>query len=402
MTHLNPNFQRLKREYIFPIIEQKLADLKANHPDAQILNFGIGDVALPLAPAIADAIARGVQEMTTEKGMRGYGPSSGYAFLREAIAAHEFSSLGIAADEIFISDGANSDTVNILDLFDRADVIGITDPTYPAYLDASILSGHENIVQFPCLHENHFVPLPPHEHCDLIYLCSPNNPTGVAMTRTQLQEWVDYALKEKALLLVDSAYEAFITSSDVPKSIFEIPGAKECAIEFRSFSKSAGFTGLRCGYVVLPKTVKAKWGEQYTSLHAFWDRRQATKFNGVAYPIQRGAEAVFSPDGREETRAQVALYLAQAKKLKEGLESLGLTCYGGVDSPYLWVKTPENTTSWDFFDLLLSRFQLICIPGRGFGAHGEGYVRFSAFATAETTARALERLTNDTHLCALL
>jgi LL-diaminopimelate aminotransferase len=392
MANLNPNFKRLKREYIFPIIEQKLADVKTDFPNAQILNFGIGDVALPLAPSIAKAISEGVLEMTTEQGMRGYGPSNGFPFLREAIAAHEFSHLGIAADEIFISDGTNSDAVNILDLFGRSNIIGIADPTYPAYLDASILQGQKKIIFFPSLVENNFALLPPDQHCDIIYLCSPNNPTGIAMTRSQLTNWIDYALQEKALLLIDNAYEAFITSPDVPRSIFELPGAKDCAIEFRSFSKSAGFTGLRCAYTILPKTVQAKAGQKMASLHPLWNRRQSTKFNGVAYPIQRGAEAVYSKEGQRETRAQISLYLAQAKRLKEGLVELGFTCYGGVDSPYLWVKTPEETTSWEFFDTLLTRCHLICVPGRGFGTHGEGFVRLSAFTTPQKTTLALERL----------
>lgn len=392
MANLNPNFKRFKREYIFPIIEQKLLDLKKEFPDAQILNFGIGDIALPLAPSIAKAIAQGVLEMTTEKGMKGYGPSNGYAFLREAIFSHEFAHLGITSDEIFISDGANSDSVNILDLFGMSNVIGIADPTYPAYLDASILKGQKKIIPLPCLAENNFAPQPPLQHCDVVYLCSPNNPTGMAMNRDQLKGWVDYALKENALLLIDNAYEAFITSPDVPKSIFEIPGAKECAIEFRSFSKSAGFTGLRCAYTILPKTLKAQLGKKSIPLHPFWERRQSTKFNGVAYPIQKGAEAVYSEEGQQETRMQVALYLSQAKRLKEGLKKLGLTCYGGDDSPYLWVKTPQGTSSWQFFDTLLKRCHLICIPGRGFGVHGEGFVRFSAFTTPEKTTLALEQL----------
>ncbi len=392
MAKLNPHFKRLKREYIFPIIEQKLDDLKKEFPDVQILNFGIGDIALPLAPKIAEAISEGVMEMTTESGMKGYGPSSGYAFLREIIASHEFSHLGISPDEIFISDGANSDTVNMLELFGMSNIIGITNPTYPAYLDVTILQGHKKILHFPCLAENHFAPIPPQEHCDIIYLCSPNNPTGVAMTRFQLTAWVDYALKHKALLLLDNAYEAFISSSDVPRSIFEIPGAKECAIEFRSFSKSAGFTGLRCAYTILPKTVKAKFGNKQVPLYPFWERRQATKFNGIAYPIQKGAAAVYSKEGKEQTRAQINLYLEQAQRLREGLSQLGLMCYGGIDAPYVWVKTPENLTSWEFFDALLKRCHLICIPGSGFGSQGEGYVRFSAFTTPDKTTLALERL----------
>ncbi len=392
MAKLNPHFQLLKREYIFPIIDQKLAELKKEFPNVEILNFGVGDVALPLAPSIARAIVQSVEEMATEKGMRGYGPHNGYAFLREAILKNEFAHLGFSPEEIFISDGTNSDTVNILDLFSLSSTVGILDPTYPAYLDAAVLSGRKKILLFPCLQENDFSPLPPKEHCDLIYLCSPNNPTGIAMTRGALQAWIDYALKERSLLLIDNAYEAFITSPDVPRSIFELPGAKECAIEFRSFSKTAGFTGLRCAYTILPKTVKAQLGRKSFSLHAYWDRRQAAKFNGIAYPIQRGAEAVYSPQGKKETRAQVATYLASAVQLKEGLENLGFTCYGGIDAPYLWWKTPEWHASWDFFDLLLKKCHLISIPGRGFGKHGEGYVRLSAFTTPDKVPIALKRL----------
>jgi LL-diaminopimelate aminotransferase len=391
MVKLNPYFKQLKREYIFTIIDQKLSGLKRAHPDVKILNFGIGDIALPLVPSIAKAIVKGIEDMTTENGMRGYGPHNGYAFLREAIVKNEFSHLGFTPEEVFISDGTNSDTVNILDLFSLSSVVGITDPTYPAYLDATILSGRKKILLLPCLSENRFVPKPPKEHCDLIYLCSPNNPTGIAMSRSELQQWIDYALKERSLLLLDNAYEAFITSSEVPRSIFELPGAKECAIEFRSFSKTAGFTGLRCAYAILPKTVRVQLGRKFVSLHTYWDRRQATKFNGVAYPIQRGVEAVYTKEGREETRAQIVLYLTQAKCLKEGLEKRGFTCHGGIDSPYIWWKTPEGQSSWEFFDILLKKCHLVSIPGIGFGAHGEGYVRLSAFTTPDKTTLALER-----------
>lgn len=395
---VNPHFRRLKRAYIFPIIEQKLEELKNSFPTAHVINFGIGDVALPLAPVVSKAIADAAFEMTTEKGMHGYGPHNGYAFLREAICHHEFSHLQIGPDEIFISDGANSDAVNILDLFASSNVVGITNPTYPAYLDASILQGHKKIVSIPCLAENAFAPLPPNEHCDLVYLCSPNNPTGIAMTHAELKAWVDYALKEKALLILDNAYAAFITSGDVPKSIFEIPGAHQCSIELRSFSKTAGFTALRCAYLILSKTLQAKLGSKTLSLHELWHRRQATKFNGASYPIQRGAEAVFSQEGQQQTRAQVQSYLNQAAQLKKGLSELGFTCYGGLDSPYIWVKTPEGQTSWEFFDLLLHKCHLICIPGSGFGSYGEGYVRFSAFTTQDKTDLAINRLKD---LCVL-
>jgi LL-diaminopimelate aminotransferase len=391
MVKLNPSFGHLKKEYIFPIIDQKLAELKKERSDLDILNFGVGDIALPLAPAIAKAIAQGIDEMTTKEGIKGYGPHNGYLFLREAIVKNEFAHLGFTPEEVFISEGANSDTVNIQELFSLSSIIGITDPTYPAYLDSAILSGRKKIIFLPCLPENRFAPLPPEEHCDLIYLCSPNNPTGMAMTRSELQPWVDYALKRRALLLIDNAYETFITSADVPRSIFELPGSKECAIEFRSFSKTAGFTGLRCAYTILPMTVKAQLGRKFLPLHPYWNRRQATKFNGVAYPIQRGAEAVYTKEGQEQTRAQIALYLAAAKRLKEGLTQLGFTCYGGIDSPYLWWKAPQGQSSWEFFDLLLKKCHLISIPGSGFGTHGEGYVRLSAFTTPDKTTLALER-----------
>lgn len=392
MATLNPHFKLLKREYIFPIIEEKLAQLKKVHSDADILNLGIGDIALPLAPSVAQALTAAVQEMTTSTGMKGYGPSVGYPFLREIIASSEYSTLGISAEEIFISDGANSDTVNIQELFSSSCSVGITDPTYPAYLDSTLIAGRKKICLLPCLKENDFAPLPPSTPLHFIYLCSPNNPTGIAMNRSALQKWIDYALAHQALLLIDAAYAAFISSSDVPRSIFELPGAKECAIEFRSFSKSAGFTGLRCGYMVLPKTVKASLGKKSLSLYSYWEKRQAIKSNGVAYPIQRAAEAVYSKGGQRETRAQVTSYLTQAKQLKNGLTQFGFTCYGGVDSPYIWWETPKGISSWDFFDLLLQKCQLISIPGRGFGAAGEGYVRLSAFATPEKIALALERL----------
>ncbi len=347
---------------------------------------------MPLAPSVAHAISQAIQEMTTVEGMKGYGPSCGYRFLKEAIAENEFSHLGIGPDEILISDGANSDTVNITELFSPRSIVAISDPTYPAYLDSNRLAGKQQILSLPCLEENRFAPLPPQTHCDLIYLCTPNNPTGMAMNRAELQKWVDYALQEEALLLVDNAYEAFITSSDVPRSIFEIPGAKECAMEFRSFSKSAGFTGLRCAYAVIPNSVCVRSGRKKIPVRPFFEKRQSIKFNGVAYPIQKGAAAVYTPQGKAETQQQVHSYLAQAKILKEGLQLLGHTCYGGVDSPYLFWKTPRGTTSWEFFDRLLEKCHMICIPGVGFGSCGEGYVRLSAFTTAENAQLALNRL----------
>lgn len=392
MATLIPYFQEQHREYIFPIIDAKLADLKSRDPSIEVLNFGVGDVCLPIAPMIREAIVQAVQEMGEAGKMRGYGPSNGYLFLREAIATHAFSSVGIATDEIFVSEGAGGDTANIQELFIPSTTVGILDPTYPAYLDSVMMAGKTHIVLIPCTEENGFCPSPPDVHCDILYLCSPSNPTGIAFTREQLKAWVDYALKEEALILLDHAYEAFITSKDVPKTIYEIEGAKECAIEFRSFSKTAGFTGLRCGYTVLPKSVKAWLGEKKVSLNALWDKRQSVKFNGASYPIQRGAEAVFTPQGQQQTKDQITTYLLAASRLKEGLAQLGYTCYGGIDSPYLWWKTPQKMSSWEFFDHLLEKYHLISIPGRGFGSQGEGYVRLSAFTSQDHVNLALERL----------
>lgn len=393
MAKINPHYQKLRTEYIFPVIEQKLADLKKRFPKASIVNLGIGDIAQPLVPSIVTAICSAVEEMGKKSSLRGYGPSEGYDFLRQAIAKNEFAHLGIGADEIFISDGANSDTANIQELFDLNSTIGITDPTYPVYLDANVMAGRSKKILFlPCTEKTRFLPVPPKKHCDLIYLCSPSNPTGVAFTRKELAAWVSYAKKEGAILLYDNAYVAFITSPDVPRSIFEIEGAKEVAVEFRSFSKSAGFTGLRCAYTILPKTVLAHLGSKLVSLHALWKRRQNTKSNGVAYPIQRGAEAVFTKQGKKETEAQVKSYLAQAAYLRKGLLSLGYNCFGGIDSPYIWWKTPKGLSSWEFFDLLLEKCHLISVPGKGFGPSGEGYVRLSSFTSPEIAKEALKRI----------
>jgi LL-diaminopimelate aminotransferase len=393
MIKLNSHFNNLKKTYIFSIIEQKLADLKQSQPTASIINLGIGDVALPLAPSITLAIQEATKEMATVEGIRGYGPSEGYDFLRNAIVAHHYANLDITPDEVFISDGINTDCVNFQELFSLDCSVAIPDPTYPAYLDSNIMAGRHQIVRLPCLEENDFCPLPPSFHVDIIYLCTPSNPTGVAMNRAQLTAWVEYAKKEGSILLVDNAYEAFITSPAVPKSIFEIEGAHEVAVEFRSFSKSAGFTGLRCAYTVLPKAILK--GE----LHALWRRRQACKTNGVAYPIQKGALAVFSTEGIKETQEQIAHYMTQARRLRDGLEHYNFSCYGGLDTPYIWWKTPTGLSSWDFFDLLLSKCHLLSIPGVGFGSAGEGYVRLSAFTTSDKVSSMLSQLES---LCAQL
>ncbi|MBM3199086.1 MAG: LL-diaminopimelate aminotransferase, partial [Chlamydiae bacterium] len=350
----NPCFQELKREYVFPIVEKKLETLRTEQNKVDVLNLGVGDIALPLAPSIAQAISEASFEMSLSSTLRGYGPSQGYAFLREAIHAHAYASFSLSPDEVFISDGINTDIVNILDLFDPSCSIALPNPAYPAYLDACILGGRkENITFMPCTEETGFVPQCPTIPCHLIYLCSPHNPTGVAMTRERLAEFVSYAQQHQALLLYDNAYEAFITSKQkIPQSIYEIPGAEEVALEFRSFSKSCGFTGLRCSYLVLPKTVKVLLGNQKESLHPLWLKRQSIKFNGVSYPIQKGALACLSPRGLLETQRQVASYLEQTRRLKEGLQAHGQTCFGGLDAPYIWWKTPSSMSSWDFFDLL--------------------------------------------------
>lgn len=392
MVAINSCFQNLKRTYIFSLIEEKIARWDKKISPHQLINLSIGDIALPLIPAATQAINQAIVEMGTPTGLKGYGPSNGYFFLREAIAKTYFTHLQITPDEIFISDGINTDITNILDLFSLSCSVAIPDPTYPAYLDATILSGRTKITTLPCLETDQFHPYPPDQPCDLIYLCSPNNPTGVAMTRDLLTHWVDYALKHNAILLLDHAYEAFIRSADVPHSIFEIPGAKECAIEFRSFSKSAGFTGLRCSYTILPKAVQARYEEQSLSLHPLWSRRQAAKSNGVAYPIQKGALATLLPQGQREIQVQIDTYLAQAQALKQGLTQLGLSCYGGIDSPYIWVKTPQGKRSWEFFDELLMKCHLITIPGIGFGKYGEGFIRFSSFTTPDKIDLALKRI----------
>jgi LL-diaminopimelate aminotransferase len=392
MVKGNPHFKDLKREYIFPIIEKKLAELKSSVPAAQVLNLGVGDIAFPLSPTIATAICHAVQEMTQSASIKGYGPSEGYPFLREAIAEHEYRHLGIKAEEIFISDGINTDITQILDLF-HSSKIAIPDPAYPAYYDSNVIAGHKKkIVLLPCVEDTGFIPALPAEKCDLIYLCSPHNPTGVAMNRQQLKDFVAYARENRALILYDNAYEAFVTSPDVPRSIYEIDGAKEVALEFKSFSKSAGFTGLRCSYAVMPKQAKATFGKKEEPIHPLWMKRQSIKFNGVSYPIQKGAEAYYSAEGQKETREQIKTYLQQAKALRDGLQNIGHRCFGGLDSPYIWWKTPSGISSWEFFDVLLNRGHLIAIPGSGFGKHGEGYIRLSAFITPSTAQEALTRI----------
>ncbi len=391
MAKGNTHFNQLKREYVFPIIEKKLADVQADNPGVEVLNLGIGDITLPISPSIANALQKAVSEMSTPGKIYGYGPSQGYSFLRDAIVAHKYPFF--SSDEIFVSDGINTDITGILELFHSSCVVAIPNPAYPAYLDSNLIAGRKNkVLWMPCSEETGFIPKPPSQKSDLIYLCSPHNPTGIAMTKSDLEGFVKYAKENDAILLYDNAYEAFITSPDIPKSIYEIPGAEDVAIEFCSFSKSAGFTGLRCAYLVLPKTVTVLLGKKRISLYNLWMKRQSIKFNGVAYPVQKGAEACFTPEGKQEVQKQVAYYLMQAKTLKEGLTAQGHTCFGGVNSPYIWWKTPNNLSSWEFFDLLLKHCHLISVPGVGFGVQGEGFVRLSAFTSAEVTQKALEKV----------
>lgn len=396
MALINENFMKLKQNYLFAEIEKRVNDFKAANPDKSIVKLGIGDVTLPLPAACISAMHRAVDEFADSATFRGYAPYEGYAFLREAIAKADFAARGIAigADEIYVSDGAKSDTGNIGDILSTANVVAITDPVYPVYMDSNLMSGRE-IKVIPCVKENGFAPLPPDYHADIIYLCSPNNPTGATLSKAQLKTWVDYALANEAIILFDAAYERFITQPDIPHSIFEIEGAKQCAIEFRSFSKTAGFTGVRCGYTVIPNELAAKSADgSKVALHSLWYRRQGTKYNGTAYIVQRGAEAVYSPEGKQQVDANIRYYLDNAGVIREGLRKAGFSCTGGVNSPYIWLECPSGITSWELFDQLLHRVNVVGTPGAGFGACGEGYFRLTAFGSRENATEAVSRITS--------
>ena len=404
MTLLNENYLNLQGSYLFAEVARRTADFKKNHPDTQVISLGIGDVSQPLVPAVVEAMKKACDEMGHLETFRGYGPYEGYDFLRVAIAKHDYQvrNIDITADEIFISDGAKSDVANFQELFSTDMRVALQDPVYPVYLDTNVMAGRsgvyqegrfEKIIYLPCTVENNFAPDLPKEHADIVYLCSPNNPTGTVLTRTQLQTWVDWALAHKAIILFDSAYEAFIRNKDLPHSIFEIPGAKKCAVEFRSFSKTAGFTGTRCAYCVVPhELVMYDKAGNAVSVHDLWLRRQSTKFNGVPYIIQRGAEAVFSPEGQAQTCKIIDGYLANARVILQAAQAADLTAYGGENAPYIWLKTPKGITSWEFFDMMLNRLQLVGTPGAGFGLAGEGYFRLTAFNTPELTQIAARRL----------
>lgn len=401
MTKLNPQYRKLPGSYLFSEVARRVAEFSQSRPDRSLLRLGIGDVKGPLAPAVAQAMSRAALEMGGPQGFRGYGPEQGYPFLRRAIAEHEYWERGadISPDEIFISDGAKSDCSGIGDLFGTDNTVALCDPVYPVYVDASAMAGRAGeydrdrgrwtgLMYLPCTAENGFVPDVPEERADLIYLCFPNNPTGAMASRAQLSAWVDYAKANGSVILYDGAYEAFISRPELPRSIFEIPGARGCAIEFRSFSKTAGFTGVRCGYAVIPRELE----REGVSLHALWSRRQASKFNGVSYITQRGAQAVYTPEGWAQVRAAAAACLDTARLIREGLSQAGLEVWGGVHSPYLWAKTPGGLGSWAFFELLLERAGVVATPGAGFGPGGEGYVRFSALGDRAEAVQAVERI----------
>ena len=406
MININENFLKLQDSYLFSTIAKKVSEFQKNNPDTKIIKLGIGDVTLPLAPSVVFAMEKAVLEMSNKETFRGYGPEQGYEFLREKIAEYDYRKRGvdIDIDEIFVSDGAKCDCGNIVDIFSKNNKVAITDPVYPVYLDTNIMSGrtgeydketgkYKNLIYIPVTAENNFIPEFPKEVPDIIYLCFPNNPTGTVLKKEELAKWVDYAKKNKSIILFDAAYEAFISEEDVPHSIYEIDGAKEVAIEFKSFSKTAGFTGVRCAYMVVPKELNGYTSEgREISLNALWNRRHGTKFNGVSYPVQRAAEAVYSEQGQKEIRENIEYYLNNVRIIKQGLQEAGFTVFGGVSSPYVWLKVPEGFTSWEFFDTLLEKANVVGTPGVGFGPSGEGYFRLTGFGTKENTIEAIERI----------
>ncbi len=408
MSFINENFLELQDSYLFSTIAKKVAKYSEENPDKKIIKLGIGDVTRPIIPACKEAMIKAVEEMSTEEGFKGYGPEQGYDFLRNAIVENDYKSreIDIMPDEIFVSDGAKCDCGNIVDIFSVENKVAITDPVYPVYLDTNVMSGrsgkyneksdtYENIVYLPVTAENNFKPEFPKGKVDMIYLCFPNNPTGTVLTKKDLEGWVKYAKDNKSIILYDSAYEAYITEKDVPHSIYEIEGAKDVAIEFRSFSKTAGFTGLRCAYAVVPKSLMGytKDGKE-VSLNNLWNRRQCTKFNGVSYITQRAAEAVYTEEGKKQVKNNIGYYMVNAKIIKEGLEKAGFVTYGGVNSPYVWLKVPDGMTSWKFFDELLEKVNVVGTPGSGFGPHGEGYFRLTAFGNVDNTREAIKRIKN--------
>lgn len=407
MAFINENYLKLQAGYLFPEIGRRVNEFVKANPDKKVIRMGIGDVTQPLVPSVVKAFHEGVEEMAKRETFKGYGPEQGYGFLREAIAKHSYNSRGvdISADEIFISDGSKCDTGNIQEIFGYDNKIAIGDPVYPVYADTTVMAGktgvcqpngyYEGIIYMPCTAENHFIPGLPTETPDLIFLCFPNNPTGAVASKEELKKWVDYALENKSIILFDAAYEAFITDDSIPHSIYEIEGAKKVALEFRSLSKTAGFTGTRLAYTVIPDELVAydKQGNPH-QVSKLWNRRHTTKFNGVSYPVQKAAAAIFTKEGKKEVQAVIDYYMKNAKIMKASLAAAGYEVFGGVNAPYIWVKTKNGMKSWEFFDKLLTEANVVGTPGSGFGPAGEGYFRFSAFADRENVLEAMERIKN--------
>ncbi len=406
MALVNEHFLKLPNNYLFADIAKKVNAFKVSHPHERVISLGIGDVTRPLCPAVVEAIRKAADEMSTKEGFMGYGPEQGYAFLREAIVKNDFLPRGIHLDpsEVFINDGAKSDTGNIQELVRWDNSVGVTDPIYPVYIDSNVMIGRagvlndgkwSNVTYMPCTAENGFVPQLPDRRVDIIYLCYPNNPTGTTLTKDELRKWVNYALRNDTLIFYDAAYEAYIQNPDIPHSIYEIRGARKVAIEFHSYSKTAGFTGVRCGYTIVPKEVTAATIEgERIPLHQLWLRRQSTKFNGTSYISQRAAEATYTPEGKEQVKQTIKYYMDNATLMRDTLLQLGLEVYGGQDAPYLWVRTPDGEGSWRFFERMLYEARVVCTPGVGFGPSGEGYIRLTAFGEREDCQEAIERISN--------
>jgi len=407
MAYINDNYLKLPGSYLFAEIARRIRAYKERFPDADIIRLGIGDVTRPLAPAVISALHEAVDEMARAETFRGYGPEQGYPFLIRAIVERNYQSRGleISEDEVFVSDGSKSDCGNIQEIFSSASKVAVTDPVYPVYLDTNVMAGRTGglqedgrftgVVYLPCTAENGFVPPLPEEHVDMIYLCCPNNPTGTALSREELGKWVGYARENEAVILFDAAYAAYISEEDVPRSIYEIEGAREVAIEFRSFSKTAGFTGTRCGYTVVPRDVKGRAADgSLVELHRLWSRRHTTKYNGTAYIVQRAAAAIYTEEGQKQIRETIGYYMENARIIHQGLRDAGIAAYGGVNAPYIWLKIPGNMSSWEFFDKLLAEINVVGTPGAGFGPCGEGYFRLTAFGDRENTLRAVDRIKN--------
>jgi LL-diaminopimelate aminotransferase len=405
MAFVNDNYLKLKAGYLFPEIGRRVKAFAAANPDAKIIRMGIGDVTEPLVPAVIAAMHKAVDDQADRGKFQGYGDEQGYGFLKEAIAKNDFQARGcdVSPDEIFISDGSKCDTGNILDIFGAQNKIAVTDPVYPVYVDTNVMAGHtgpanergeyEGLVYLPSTVENNFSPEPPKVKVDIVYLCSPNNPTGAALSKDALKKWVDYAKANDAIIFFDAAYEAFISDPNLPRSIYEVPGAKDVAIEFRSFSKTAGFTGTRCAFTVIPKTLKGKAKDGSTvEIHKLWTRRHTTKFNGVSYITQSGAAAIYTEEGKQQVRDVIQFYMGNAKLIRESLTAQGFKVFGGTNAPYVWVKTPAGVTSWDFFDTLLKNANVVVTPGSGFGANGEGFFRVSSFNSRANVEEAMKRI----------